>query len=135
MAVQIMAEQPDYWPETVRALMIHSARWTEPMLAEVAAAGGKTARAPLRRRFGYGVPDLPRALASASDDLALIAQSYIQPFDRPQIGVREPDQRVGPVTFGQAHYYDLPWPTDVLEELDIVGRVRRYAHNRDTGPN
>jgi len=31
MAAQIMAEYPEIWPETVRALLIHSARWTEKM--------------------------------------------------------------------------------------------------------
>jgi len=88
------------------------------MLAEIDAAGQKTARTPLRRKFGYGMPDLPRALASASDDLALFAQAYIRPFDRPDVSRRDPDRRVGSVTFGQAHYYDLPWPTQVLEQLE-----------------
>lgn len=117
MATQIMAAHPSYWPETVRALMIHSADYTEPMRAEFETAGGKTARSLLRRRFGYGMPDLQRSLASASDDLALVAQAHIQPFDRPQVSVRDPARRVGRVTFGQAHYYDLPWPTRILEEL------------------
>ena len=28
MAAALMAAFPDYWPETIRALMVHSARWT-----------------------------------------------------------------------------------------------------------
>lgn len=28
MAAQIFAEYPGIWPETVRALLVHSARWT-----------------------------------------------------------------------------------------------------------
>ena len=99
MAAQIMGAHPGYWPETVRALMVHSADWTPPMRAEVAATANKTARRALRRKFGYGMPDLPRALASASDDLALVSQAYIQPPDRPEVGRRNPDQRVGDVTF------------------------------------
>lgn len=118
MAAQIMAKHPTYWPETVRALMVHSARWTLPMLAEVDAARQKTARALLRRKFGYGMPDLPRALASASNDLALLAQAYIQPFNRPDVNRRDPDRRTGRVTYGEAHYYDLPWPTQILEQLE-----------------
>ena len=118
MAAQIMAEHPSYWPETVRAMMVHSAHWTVPMIEEFSTAGQKTARVPLRRKFGYGVPDLPRALASASDDLALFAQAYIHPFDRPGVSHRNPDRRVGSVTYGDAHYYDLPWPTRVLEQLE-----------------
>lgn len=116
MAARIMAERPDYWPETVRALMVHSARWTPNMLAEIEAAQGMTGRKALRRRFGYGLPDLPRALASASNDLALVAQAHIQPYNRP--GRTRRNQPTGSVGYGKAHYYDLPWPTEVLEELE-----------------
>jgi hypothetical protein len=98
--------------------MVHSARWTNPMKAEVANASGMTGRSALRRKFGYGQPDLPRALASASDNLALFSQAYIQPYDRPGISRRDPNKRVGGITYGNAHYYDLPWPTQVLEQLE-----------------
>lgn len=86
------------------------------MLAEIEAAQGMTGRKALRRRFGYGLPDLPRALASASNDLALVAQADIQPYDRP--GRTRRNQPTGPIGYGKAHYYDLPWPTEVLEELE-----------------
>ncbi len=118
MAAQISSEHPEFWPETVRALMVHSARWTNPMKEEVDGAGGKTGRSALRRKFGYGQPDLPRALASASDDLALFSQAYIQPYDRPGISRRDASRRVGPISYGNAHYYDLPWPIRVLEQLE-----------------
>lgn len=117
MATRIMAEQPSYWPETVRALMVHSARWTRKMSDEIDAAQGMTGRKALRRRFGYGLPDLPRALASASNDLALVAQAYIQPYDRPARTLRD-ERPTGPIGYGKAHYYDLPWPTKTLEELE-----------------
>lgn len=118
MAAQISAEHPESWPEMVRALMVHSARWTPPMADELSNANGMTERGALRRKFGYGQPDLPRALASASNDLALISQTYIQPYDRPGLSKRDPTQRVGGITYGNAHYYDLPWPVQVLEQLE-----------------
>ena len=118
MAAQISAEHSEFWPETVRALMVHSTRWTPPMVAEIDVAGGATGRSALRRKFGYGQPDLPRALASASNDLALFSQAYIQPYDRPSISRLDPSQRVGGITYGSAHYYDLPWPIHVLEQLE-----------------
>ncbi|MEL7167216.1 MAG: S8 family peptidase [Pseudomonadota bacterium] len=118
MAAQIMAEHPHFWPETVRALMVHSADWTNAMKAQVGDTDGKTERSALRRKFGYGMPSLPRALASASDDMALFSQTYIQPYDRPEISRRDPNRRVGGITFGNAHYYDLPWPTRTLEALE-----------------
>ena len=107
MAASIMSEHPDYWPETVRALMVHSARWTPHMLGEFNGSASKSDRKSLARKYGYGVPDLKRALASASNDLALVAQRYIQPFRIENGGVR----------FSESHVYRLPWPRDVLEGL------------------
>jgi hypothetical protein len=31
MAAEIMGQYPNYWPETIRALIVHSAEWTENM--------------------------------------------------------------------------------------------------------
>jgi Subtilase family len=112
MAAQIAAIYPGYWPETVRALMVHSARWTQPMLTEIEACAAKKDKADWLRRVGYGVPDLSRAAASAVDDLALVAQNAIQPF-----------RKDGSVRFNEAHVYELPWPREMLEELDNT-RVR-----------
>lgn len=112
MAVQIGAGYPDYWPETVRALMVHSARWTPPMLAAIDVCASKKEKTDCVRRFGYGVPDLGRAAASAIDDLALVAQNTIQPF-----------RKEGSVRFNEAHVYALPWPREMLEKLDNT-RVR-----------
>lgn len=107
MAARIMAEHPDYWPETVRALMAHSARWTPRMRSDLDGVSGKNARKMLTRRFGCGVPNLLRANASAGNDLVLVAQQYIQPFRKEK----------GNVSFGDAHVYRLPWPRGILEEL------------------
>ncbi|MDO7837152.1 S8 family peptidase [Sphingobium sp. HBC34] len=113
MAAQLTAAYPQYWPETIRALMVHSARWTGHMEQQVAQCATKRDKADCLRRFGYGVPDLGRAMASAIDDLALVAQSTIRPFR----------MEGGSVRFNEAHIYQLPWPRDVLEQLDNT-RVR-----------
>ena len=105
MATMLHAEHPELWPETIRGLLVHSAEWTGAMLAAFEAAGGKRDNYAMVRRFGYGVPDFDRANASAQNHLALIAQSEIQPFKRE--GRR----------FNECHYYNLPLPTRVLEEL------------------
>jgi hypothetical protein len=107
MAAQLAAEHPDYWPETIRALMIHSAEWTDPMLTAFRDTPNKRNRYELIRRFGYGVPSLERATASARNHLALIAQANIQPF-RSDGGRR----------FNECHYYDLPIPAAMLEQLE-----------------
>ena len=105
MAARLMADHPNSWPETIRALMIHGAEWTKPMKDELANASNKSKRAALIRRYGYGVPTFERANASANDHLALVAQAEIQPFAYK--GKR----------FKDSHFYKLPWPKDVIEAI------------------
>ncbi|WP_161487247.1 hypothetical protein, partial [Sulfitobacter sp. HI0023] len=45
-----------------------------------------------------------RAVASAENHLALVAQSEIQPYSASS-------------GFEECHYYDLPWPRQALEAL------------------
>jgi len=107
MAASIQARYPELWPETVRALMVHSAQWS-PAMMDALLAVTKPERKQLLRHFGYGIPDLQRALDSAGNDLALIAESTIQPYKRETgKGIR----------FCHAHFYELPWPTSELEQL------------------
>ena len=61
----VMAGYPSLWPETLRALVVHSARWTPVMQTKFGAARGRRAKDALRRRYGMGVPDLTRATRSA----------------------------------------------------------------------
>jgi hypothetical protein len=44
MAAIIRADYPLFWPETVRALIVHSAKWTRTMERHLGGAGGKRAR-------------------------------------------------------------------------------------------
>lgn len=106
MATMLHALHPEFWPETIRGLIVHSAEWSRPMLAAFEDAGGKRDSYGLVRRFGYGVPNFDRANASAQNHLALVAQSEIQPF-----------RQEGGRRFNECHYYDLPVPPRMLEEL------------------
>ncbi len=115
LGVRIMADNSDYWPEMIRALIIHGAEWTEPMVGEFEASPNKTSRAQLLRKFGHGVPTFERASASAANHLALLSQATIQPFR----------SNKGKKGFGECHFYDLPWPMDVLETLgDAIVKVK-----------
>lgn len=107
MAAQIMATNEAHWPEMVRALMVHSAEWTPVMREELDACSGYKERYEVIRRFGYGVPQLSAALASAQNHLALTSQMEIQPF-----------RMDGGRKFNECHYYQLPIPNSMLEELD-----------------
>ena len=103
MAILVRVDYPEFWPETVRALVVHSARWTPAMQAHLRGSSGKRARENLARRYGFGVPNLDRARRSADDALTLVLQSSIHPFADGKMK--------------EMHLHDLPWPKEVLEEL------------------
>ncbi len=104
IAGAITADYADYWPETVRALIVHSAEWTPAMRAHLSGSGSaKRARLRLTRRYGFGVPNLERALRSANDVLTLVAQATLSPFDRGRMR--------------EMHLHPLPWPKEALEGL------------------
>ena len=115
LAARLMSKFPEYWPEMIRALIVHSAEWTSAMRTELDACNGLKERYPLIRRYGYGVPSLSRARASAENHLALTAQSTIQPFQTAD----------GRRKFRDCHYYSLPWPRGTLEEMgDALVRLK-----------
>lgn len=103
LAALISAEYPAYWPETLRALVVHSAEWSKQMQTHLRGASGKRARVKLVQRYGFGVPSAERALRSANDALTLVAQSTIHPFAEGKMR--------------ELHFFSLPWPYDVLTEL------------------
>lgn len=111
MAAIINAHYRELWPESVRGLIVHSAEWTRAMQAHFRGAGGRREREMLVRRYGFGVPNLGRALRSASDSLTLIVQGTIRPFAP---GKNDPTKQR---TMGDIHFFDLPWPTEVLQRL------------------
>lgn len=113
MAARIQAAYPDFWPETVRALMVHSARWTQPMLDAYTPHGlrNQANMRQLLRHCGYGVPSLERALYSASNSLTLIVQDQLQPYQKVDSDIRTRDM----------HLHDLPWPT---EQLQVLGKAQ-----------
>jgi len=108
MAAQIQATYPEIWPETARALLIHSAEWTEKMKEHFLQGKNKRNYADLLRICGYGVPNLEKALYSFGNALTLIIQNEIQPFER---------KESGECKIKEMHIYELPWPKEVLESL------------------
>lgn len=107
LAAQIEASYPRLWPETVRALMVHSAEWTHAMLQDFTGHNGQDRWRRLLRCFGYGVPDLQRALWSAENVVTLLVQGQLQPFERGEEGVRTKDMDV----------HQFPWPAAALQGL------------------
>lgn len=110
---QLEAALPGYWPETYRALIIQSARWPEPIRRKLIGRGKKWKTGPksekirLLRQFGFGVPNIDAAIASAKNDFAMIAQGEIQPYA----------MGAGAAVYNEVHFYDLPWPKTALADL------------------
>lgn len=110
MSGKLQAKNPDFWPETIRGLLVHSASWPKELREQFISDESKSSYKYLLSICGYGVPDLNKAMHSAQNSLTLIAQSYLQPFDK------KPKGKSGYRT-KDMHLYDLPWPKDVLLSL------------------
>lgn len=111
MAAQIMAAYPALRAETVRALIVHSARWTPAMWQmHMPASTTPTKRdyVNLVRHCGWGMPDLDRALWSAGHSLTLVVEDQVHPYLK--------DGARGVVT-RDMNLHALPWPKDALEAL------------------
>lgn len=118
LAAILSARYPTLWPETIRALLVHSARWTEAMVAEARAS---TESRPdrvgyLLRRYGYGVPDLERASWSARNSLTLVAQDELLPYHK---------VAGGRIATHQTKLHRLPWPrAELLSFGDTAVELR-----------
>ena len=80
LAGKILAVVPERWPETIRALIVHSAEWTPLMKQQFDSATSEQQRRAVLRQYGYGVPSYERAIFSALNDLTLIAEDELQPL-------------------------------------------------------
>ncbi len=109
-AAQLMESYPFLWPETIRALIVHSAEWTEEMKKTFQTGVSPKERIKnLIRHCGFGVPNLSHAMWSVNNSLTLIIQESFQPFQK--------EPKKDPVT-RDMHLHRLPWP---LAELEALG--------------
>jgi hypothetical protein len=88
-------------PETVRALLIHSARWTEPLRAQF------SDHRDLVRAAGYGVPNQELASYSFRTRPTLVVEDALRPAVR-----REDD-----IVEREIHFVNLPLPAESLLAL------------------
>lgn len=114
MAAQIQTRYPDAWPETIRGLMVHSARWPEALVKQYMREEGvpemnKTAYGRLLRFCGYGVPNLETAESCADNLLTLISEAVLKPYKK--------GDTHSSIVANEMHIYRLPWPVDVLRSL------------------
>ena len=120
MAAEIFAAYPGIWPETVRGLIVHSARWTEAMKKQFCGKeNNKTARKNLLRTCGYGIPDLGRAVQCMDNSVSMVIEGELQPFAK--------NPKTGSIGMNEMHIHELPWPEDVLRNLGNVNAELRVT--------
>ncbi|MEZ5017252.1 MAG: S8 family peptidase [Flavipsychrobacter sp.] len=114
-AAELYTAYPNLRPETIRALMVHSAEWTPEMLNNRNISQlNSLEKERLLAHVGYGVPNFERAKYSANNSLSMIVERTIKPF-RLEGSLVKTDE---------FHLFDLPWPTDVLQ--DLLGTVVKF---------
>lgn len=119
IAAMVWAKYPELSPETIRALLVHSAEWTPQMLARFTDAAGAVDYLNLVRCVGHGVPNLRRLLSSLDNSLTLITESHIQPFYK--------DVEKGNVKTREMNPHALPWPTEELAALQNTHVVMKIT--------
>jgi Subtilase family len=111
MAAQLMAAYPALRPETIRALITHSADWTAAMRAVYLPTNKvptKSDYVNLIRHCGWGAPSLDQALWSAGNSLTLIVEDVVRPYHKVKgKGIVSRDMNL----------HSMPWPKDQLQAL------------------
>lgn len=111
LSAEIYCQYPTAWPETIRALMVHSARWTDKMREQFLPNHNpnKSEIRHLLRTCGYGIPNFERAVSCKNNYVNMIIEEELQPFKV---------NSNGNIVMNELHIHKLPWPKEVLESLD-----------------
>jgi len=108
ICAHVQARYPDYWPQTIRALVVQGARHSRAMLAQLPRTPRKrTDIKNLVRTYGHGKVSLNNSVSCASSGPTMVIQELITPYVK----------RDGRVQLNQMQLHALPWPTEELERL------------------
>lgn len=98
LIAEVWEANPDRSPESIRGLVVHSARWTPAMATQL------DDRRDRRRAFGYGVPNSDRSSYSFRTRPTLILETILYP-----------ERRIGDGR--EMHFVRLPMPDVALQSL------------------
>ncbi|QMI44680.1 S8 family peptidase [Burkholderia sp. MBR-1] len=107
LCAQIWSRYPEYWPETVRALVVHGARYTPAMRARLNVQPSLQDKRNLLRTVGYGAIQPANSLSSSERRATMILQETLKPF-----------RREDTIKLGNHNVHALPWPADELLGLE-----------------
>ncbi|MDE9410307.1 S8 family peptidase [Acinetobacter nosocomialis] len=113
---EITHKYPNYWPETLRGLLIHSAEWNDKMKAYAA----KTNVMSALRTFGYGIPHLQRALNSQNNSATIVVER--------ELNILKVEKN-GDIRFDELHHHKVPIPKELIlkavtENPTSLGRLK-----------
>ena len=116
---------PSAWEETLRGLMIHSSSWTESMKEQLNFNGSQNSILEMLRTYGYGVPNFKKASSCKTNYLTFVLEEVIQPYIKAKGRIKTKD----------IHFYEFPWPEDVLKELGSIDATVRVTLSYFIEPN
>lgn len=108
LAAKIKCKNPDLSPLSIRALMIHSAEWTDEMKRQNTDKNGRLDIHNLLHTCGYGVPMEKKAIVSEDCYATFISEQTMIPLARATSGKYK---------LNAMHLFDLPWPKEILESM------------------
>lgn len=104
LAANLIAQIKKTYPElsslAIRALLVHSAEWTDGMKAK--------ARPERLSMYGYGVPSIDRALNSQGKYVTYVFENSIVPYTT---------SSGGDLKYAGFQIFDLPWPSELLQSM------------------
>lgn len=109
LAAKVAAANPDLSPLSIRALIVHSAEWTDEM-KQMFSNNNKPNYKDLVHSCGYGVPNEAKAIASDGTYATFISEQTLKCLMR---NTKAPNK----YKLGQMHIYEMPWPQEFLESM------------------
>jgi len=107
ICAHLQSRYPTYWLETIRALIVQGASYTQAMRLDQGIVPTQTDRRTLLRRYGHGRVSMESSLNSALYRPTIVQQETIVPYV-----VEGSTYRLGPM-----NVHNLPWPRVELERL------------------
>lgn len=109
LAGEIKYNNPGISALSIRALMVHSAEWTDIMKALYTDVDGILDKDALMHVCGYGTPNREKAIMTSNSNVTFISEDIIKPYTL--------KDKASELSFSQMHLYKLPWPKEILQEL------------------
>lgn len=107
LSARIATAYPDYWPESLKAMVVHHARWTPQQRARFFTEDTALGRAQLLRACGWGVPNERAAVNSVRNRVCIVAQESVQPYKLQGSKGAMNEMRI----------FALPWPKGMLTAM------------------